>query len=471
MEISKEKQFLIDSIEENKDDFCEASLKLWENPEMAMQEYFAQETLTKLLEDNGFSIQKGVAGLPTSFIAEYGSGKPVIGFSAEYDALPGLSQKNNSNFHDPIVEGGPGHGCGHNLLAIGGAQAAVALKKLMEKEKLPGTLRLFGTPAEEICVGKPFMARAGCFEGLDALVDWHPADKNLPGYRGCLAYFNVKYHFTGKSAHGNAPWRGVSALDAAMLTGHALELMREHIDPGPEDGHSTLNYAFPDCNNAYPVVVPDRADLWVVGRFYKAEILEDVLRRVREAVEGCAKAVGAQVREEFITATHNMIPNKAIGEAMASNFAAVGAPQYSEEEQQDAREIQKAMGCAATGYSGRIEPISPGMQPVTDASEYSWFAPIGFANVALSPSAECAAHNWAVTRLAGSVNGMKTAVTAAKVLSLTAYDLLTDGELLSKAQEEHKERLGGQTYTSMLPDDLEPDITINKELMDKFRRR
>lgn len=212
-------------------------------------------------------------------------------------------------------------------------------------------------------------------------------------------------------------------------------------NPGPEEGHSTLNYAFPDCNNAYPVVVPDRADLWVVGRFYKAELLEDVLRRVRNAVEGCAKATGTHVREEFITATHNMIPNKSIGEAMASNFEIVGVPPYSEKEQQDAREIQEAMGCAVTGYSGVIDPISPGMQPVTDASEYSWFAPIGFANVALSPSAECAAHNWAVTRLAGSENGMKTAVTAAKVLSLTAYDLLTDEELLRKAQEEHKQKL------------------------------
>lgn len=469
MEKDKAKQLLMESIEASKEPFCQAAMDIWDNPELAMQEYFAQETLVKLLEDNGFKVTKGVAGLPTSFVAEFGEGKPVIGFSAEYDCLPGLSQKKTSNFHDPIVEGGPGHGCGHNLLAVGGIQAAVALKKLMEAENLKGTLKVFGTPAEEICVGKPFMARAGCFDGLDAVVDWHPSELNRPGYRGCLAYFNVKYHFTGKAAHGNAPWRGVSALDSAMLMGHAIELIREHIDPGPEDAHTTVNYAFPDCNNAYPVVVPDRAIIWVVGRFYKAEILEETLAKIRNAAEGCAKATGTQVREEFLTATHNMIPNKTIGEAAAVNFEIVGPPPFTEEENAVAKEVQESMGCAATGYSGKIEPITPGFQPVTDSSEYSWFAPMNLLNVSLSPSVETASHNWAVCRFAGCENGTKTAVTAAKVLCLTAYDLLTDSELLAKAQEEHKERLGGQTYKTMLPDDCEPDVNINKDIMEKFK--
>lgn len=469
MENSKAKQFLIDSIEENSDVFCNASMEIWENPELAMQEYFAQEKLTKLLEDNGFKVEKGVAGLPTSFVAEYGEGRPVIGFSAEFDALPGLSQKNDSNFHDPVQEGGPGHGCGHNLLAVGGLQAAIALKKLMETEGIKGTLKVFGTPAEEICVGKPFMARAGYFEGLDALVDWHPGEKNLAGYKSCLAYVNVKYHFTGKAAHGNAPWMGVSALDAAMLMGHAIELMREHVDPGPEDGHTTINYAFPDRGNAYPVVVPDKSTLWVVGRFYKAEILEDVLERIRSAAEGCAKATGTTVEEEFITATHNMIPNKVIGETMDANFAIIGPPPFSEEDNRNAKEVQESIGCEPSGFRSVIEPISPGNQPVTDSSEYSWFAPMCLANVMLSPSIECSGHNWAVCRLAGSEIGMKTAVTAAKLLSLTAYDLLTDADLLNRAQEEHRQRLGGQVYKTMLPEGCEPDVNINKDLMEKFK--
>ena len=222
MNREENKKWLIDCIEENKEVFCEASKAIWSNPELAMQEHFAVETLTGLLENSGFRVEKGVAGMPTAFVAEYGEGRPVIGFSAEFDALPGLSQKNDSNFHDPVKEGAPGHGCGHNLLSIGGVQAAVALKKLMEEKDIKGTIRLFGTPAEEICVGKPFMAKAGLFEGLDAVVDWHPAHTNTSGYRDCLAYFNIKYHFKGKAAHGNAPWRGVSALDSAMLMAHAI---------------------------------------------------------------------------------------------------------------------------------------------------------------------------------------------------------------------------------------------------------
>ena len=469
MNREENKKWLIDCIEDNKEVFCEASKAIWSNPELAMQENFAVETLTGLLENSGFRVEKGVAGIPTAFVAEYGEGRPVIGFSAEFDALPGLSQKNDSNFHDPVKEGAPGHGCGHNLLSIGGVQAAVALKKLMEEKDIKGTIRLFGTPAEEICVGKPFMAKAGLFEGLDAVVDWHPAHTNTSGYRDCLAYFNIKYHFKGKAAHGNAPWRGVSALDSAMLMAHAIEIMREHVDPGSKEAPTTINYAFPDCGNAYPVVVPDRADIWIVGRFNSAALLKDVLEKVRKAAEGCALATGTTVEEEFTTATHNMIPNKTISEDIYENFQIVGAPAYTEKDQADAKEIQKSMGCDVTGYDGFLEPLRESSQPVTDASEYSWFAPLGFFNVALSPSVECSGHNWAVCRLAGSETGMKVAVTASKVLALTAYDLMTDPELLKKAQEENLQRLGGQTYESMIPEGVEPDLDTNRDIMEKFR--
>ena len=457
------KEKIVELVNRKKDIFTDLSDRIWDHPETGLEEIYSSEAILEVLKKEGFETETGLAGIGTAFKGTWGSGHPVIGFLGEYDALAGMSQRSMSIEQIPEKEGCPGHGCGHNLLAVGGIQAAVALKKLMEAENLKGTLKVFGTPAEEICVGKPFMARAGCFDGLDAVVDWHPSELNRPGYRGCLAYFNVKYHFTGKAAHGNAPWRGVSALDSAMLMGHAIELIREHIDPGPEDAHTTVNYAFPDCNNAYPVVVPDRAIIWVVGRFYKAEILEETLAKIRNAAEGCAKATGTQVREEFLTATHNMIPNKTIGEAAAINFEIVGAPPFAEEDNAVAKEVQESMGCAATGYSGKIEPITPGFQPVTDSSEYSWFAPMNLLNVSLSPSVETASHNWAVCRFAGSENGMKTAVTAAKVLCLTAYDLLTDSELLAKAQEEHKERLGGQEYKTMLPDDCMPEKPRNKK--------
>lgn len=463
------KNKLIEIIEKNQNVFRSVSMEIWNNPELALQEFFAHEKLTTLLEDNGFKVEKGVANMPTAFVATYGEGKPVIGFSSEFDALPGLSQRNTSNVKDPVKEGAPGHGCGHNLLAVGGIQAAIALKKLMEEKNIPGTLKVFGTPAEEICVGKPFMARAGLFEGLDAVVDWHPSESNISGYRECPAYFNVKYHFTGKSAHGNAPWRGVSALDSAMLMGHAIEMLREHLPPGHESMPTTVNYAFPDCGNAYPVVVPDKAIVWVVGRFNDANVLKDALERIRNAAKGCALATGTTVREELTTATHNMIPNKTISEAVLENFKVVGAPEYSDKDQEDAKAIQAVMGLEQTGYDGILEPIKWSGQPVTDASEYSWFAPLGFINVALTPSADVGGHNWALCKFAGSDVGMKTVVVASKVLAMTAYDLLTDENLLLRAQEENGERLGGRAYESMLPDDCVPDLNTNKDIMDKFR--
>ena len=181
-------------------------------------------------------------------------------------------------------------------------------------------------------------------------------------------------------------------------------------------------------------------------------------------------ATGTTVEEEFTAATHNMIPNKVISDDIYENFSIVGAPAYSEQDQADAKEIQQSMGCEPTGYDGYLEPVRESSQPVTDASEYSWFAPLGFFNAALSPSVECSGHNWAVCRLAGSDIGMKTAVTASKVLALTAYDLMTEPELLARAQAENRERLGGQTYESMIPEGIEPDLDTNKDIMEKFRR-
>lgn len=470
MDKINEKQKILDYIEAHKDLFCEVSMELWNNPELSMQEYEASARISGILEDNGFDVERGVAGLPTAFVAKYGEGKPVIGFSSEYDALPGLSQKNTSNFKDPVVPMAPGHGCGHNLLAMGGVQAAIALKNYMAENDIPGTIKVFGTPAEELCIGKPFMARAGLFDDLDAVVDWHPASVNYPGYSDTNAYFNLKYHFKGQSAHGNAPWMGISSLDGAMLMGHALEMMREHYEPGTESSPSTMNYAFPDVGNSFPNVVPDKTIIWIVGRFKNAALLDKVMKRVRNCALGCAQATGTTVEEEVITATHDMIPNKVMAEVVAKNFEIVGVPQYSEKDQQDAKEVQKAIGCEETGYDCKILPVKKTSMPVTDSSEYSWHAPSALFNVALCPSIETTGHNWTVCRFAGSEAGLKTMVTASKLLALTAYDVLTDGETLAKAKAELKKRLNGATYKTLIPEGCVPDLETNKDIMDKFKK-
>ncbi len=468
--LNEDKEKLIKIIDENKDIFIEASMHIWENPELSMQEYEASRSLSKLLEDNGFDVELGVADIPTAFVATYGKGDPVIGFSSEYDALPGLSQKNDSNTKEPITPFAPGHGCGHNLLALGGVQAAVALKKLMEEKGLKGTIKVFGTPAEELCIGKPYMARAGLFDGLDAVVDWHPANFNSPGYCDTNAYFNVKYHFYGKNAHGNAPWMGISALDSSMLMGHALEILREHIRPGTETSPSTLNYVFPDVGNSFPNVVPAKSTIWIVGRLKDAEMAADVMKRVRNCAYGCAQATGTTVEEEVITATHDMIPNRELSLAIEKNFEIVGTVDYSEKDEIDAKEVQKAVGCEVTGYDRSVMKPKEGSMPVTDSSEYSWYAPVGFFNLALCPSIETAGHSWSVCKFAGSEVGMKTMVTSSKLLALTAYDALTDKALLDRAKKELETRLGNRKYKTLLPEDAKPDLDTNKDIMEKFKK-
>ena len=225
--------------------------------------------------------------------------------------------------------GAPGHGCGHNLLGVGAVGAAVALAHLMKKHKLPGTIKVLGTPAEEICAGKPFMASAGLFKGFDAIIDWHPYFLNQVLYDTCNAYFNVKYHFQGRTAHGNSPWEGRSALDAAILMGHAIELMREHIPPGEPTAANTINYTFSDVGPEYPNVVPDRSTLWCVGRFQTSAQMEPVLAQLKKCAEGAALATETKVIQEFITATHEKIPNAVLSGVMHRNLVALGTPSYS----------------------------------------------------------------------------------------------------------------------------------------------
>lgn len=407
--------------------------------------------------------------MPTAFIAKFGEGTPVIAYSSEYDALPGLSQKKDSVVQEPVVPMAPGHGCGHNLMAIGGVLAAIALKEYMIENHLPGTIKVFGTPAEELCIGKPFMAKEGLFEGVDVFIDWHPNHMNRAAACDTNAYFNVKYHFSGVPAHGNAPWNGRSSLDGAMLMGHAIEMLREHIRPGTEASATTLNYAFPDVGNSFPNVVPAKTIIWCVGRMKDAELAADVLTRLNACAEGCAIATGTTVECEVITATHDMIPNMCLSKLVEENLRYVGAPEYSEKDQEEAKAIQRTMGVEETGYSGEILETVLGSQPVTDSSEYSWYAPIAFLNVALAPSADAGWHSWTSAKFAGSEVGKRVLETVGKTLALVGYDVLTKPEIIIEAKAELAKRLDGKVYETLLPQDAKPDLDTNKDIMEKFR--
>ncbi|MPM21643.1 p-aminobenzoyl-glutamate hydrolase subunit B [bioreactor metagenome] len=463
------KQFIFDWIEANSKPFNDAADVIWQAAELGMEEKKSTAALITLLEANGFTVEKGVAGMPTAFVATFGKGKPVIGFSAEYDALPGLSQEIGT-VKKAVKNGAPGHGCGHNLLGTAEVYAAVALKEALENKKIDATVKVFGTPAEELCIGKPFMAKAGLFKGLDVLLDWHPWNYNRADYDACNAYFNVKYHFKGKTSHGNSPWYGRSTLDAAMLMAHAVELLREHIRPSTAglDAANTINYTFSDVGPEFPSVVPDRTTAWYVGRFDQTELMVEVMERIDKCAKAAAMATDTTVEIELITATHDKIPNKALAEVMHKNLEAVGTPKFTAEEQEFAAKMQREVGVPVTGLDETIMPFGGGSTVLCDTSEYSWFVPYVTLWVTLAP-AGLGWHNWVVASCAGSPLGKKAMKTAAKVLAATAFDTVTNPTLVKAARAELDERLSTRNYIPVLPGELTPPLDINKAVMDKYR--
>jgi len=467
--LTEEKKHATDWIESHKSTFYLLSDAIWSYAELGMEEYQSSKAIAQCLKNNGFEIEMGVADMPTAFVATSGAGKPVIALSCEYDALPGLSQERAANWQSPIIEGAPGHGCGHNLLGVAEVMAAIAIKNAVANFNLPGTVKVFGTPAEELCIGKPYMARAGLFDGLDAVIDWHPGFYNLAAYDTCSAYFNVRYHFKGRTAHGNAPWHGRSALDAAILMGHMIEMLREHTTPGspPEAAH-TINYSFPDVGPAYPSVVPDRSTLWCVGRIVSSDELEYVMHRLEKCSEAAAMATETSVEIQMITATHEKIPSKTVSRVIHDNFQAIGAPEFTQDESEFAKKMQRDLGVPESGLDMIITAFGPAATAVCDTSEYSWLAPYGTLWVTSAPGG-IGWHNWQIAGCASSTIGKKAMDVGAMVLAASGIDLLTHPEILSEARRELNERLNGRTYRCLVPDTVKPPILINRDIMDRYR--
>lgn len=457
MEMKEIKDYVINWHDTNSEVFYETASALWNEPELGMHEYKSSKRISDLLEDFGFTVKTGVANMPTAFIAEWGEGKPVIGFSVEYDALPGLSQK-LSHKKEPIVEGDPGQGCGHNIIGVASAKAAIGLKAAMEKGEYSGTIKVFGTPAEELCIGKPFMAKEGLFAGVDVFLDWHPKYSNRVFAEKCSAYFNVKYHFKGKSCHGGLPWKGRSAFDAAMMQGNLVEGIREHMYPGePPEAANTINYVFSTDGFSYPNVVPDSVTAWYIGRFTSSEDLLNALKRVDKCAEAAAMASETEVEREFITASHEKISNEVISKVLFNNLEEIGAPIFSEEEQNFAKKIQETLGVEKTGLDESIEEFKEVWAPLQDTSEYTWFAPYAILRLTMAPN-NVGWHNWAVAACAGSSIALKTLNTAAKILTATAVDLLENPEIIEDAKREWREKLEKREYVQLIPEDMKPVI-------------
>ncbi|MDR1977414.1 MAG: amidohydrolase [Synergistaceae bacterium] len=469
MDTARVKQFINEWIEQNKGEFIDCAEYIFDNPELGMQEFKAVKILTDLAAKHGFKVETGVAGMPTAFVATYGGGKPVIAFSVEYDCLPGLSQK-VSPAKDPVIEGAPGHGCGHNLLGTTALEAGIAFRYAMEKFALTGAIKMFGTPAEETCIGKPFMARAGLFDDVDAFLDWHPSLDNTMVNKSSNAYFNKYYHFKGKTAHGNSPWNGRSALDACVLMGHAAEILREHVKPGIEGAatFNTFNYTFSDVGPEFPSVVPDKSTIWFVGRFSSTDVMSDAMERLDKCAEGAALATGTTVKSELVTAIHEKIPNDTLAQVVHDNYLAFGQLPITEEEHEFAKGLQKNAGLEPAGIVQGELPPSQQDTYVSDNSEYSWIAPTAMFLPAIYPGP---LHHWTITATSGSSIGKKAIGYTAKILANSAVDLIANPDVLAAAQEELKKRLGGHSYKSLIPDEISPPLDANKQIMEKYKTR
>jgi aminobenzoyl-glutamate utilization protein B len=464
------KEIALSWIDENEKRIIGISDRAWEYAEVGLQEYKTSQLLSSELERHGFRVERGVADMPTAFVATYGSGRPVIGILGELDALPGLSQK-PVPYREPLVEGAPGHGCGHNIHGTSGMAGAIAVKVALEEAGIPGTVRFYGCPAEETLVGKVWLVRDGYFEGVDAVLSHHPGQANTAGLASSNAMNSVKFHFYGVSSHAaGSPEQGRSALDAVELMDMGINYMREHIIQ-----EARIHYVIEEGGHE-PNVVPAYARSWFYVRAPEREQVEEIYRWVLEIAEGADRMARTTHKVEFLTGCYNLIPNRVLSELVVSNMREIGAPKHTEEELEFARELNKSIPpeqkrtslwkSKRPGWEKLLDELfdervldawNEGMVSAgsTDVGDVSWVAP------AMEFSTTCCilgtpGHSWQFTAQAGMSIGHKSLIFASKVMAASALDLLTKPEILEKAREEWKTRLAGRVYKSPIPRDLKP---------------
>jgi aminobenzoyl-glutamate utilization protein B len=436
--------------------FQQVSKQIWDFAELGYHEDKSSRLLQDQLKAAGFSVKAGVADEPTGFIASYGSGKPVIAILGEFDALPGLSQQSVPT-RKPVVDAAPGHGCGHNLLGSGAALAAVATKEYMAEHHIAGTLRFYGTPAEEGGSGKVYMVRAGLFKDVDVVLHWHPADRNGVNNGGALAVTQARFTFHGIASHAAfAPDRGRSALDAVMLMGNGLEFMREHIP-----SNTRIHYIITK-GGAAPNVVPDLAELELMARNPNMQTLDGIWARILKIAQGAALMTETTFELRDVDSDANIIGNDVLAPVAERNLQYVGGYKLTDAEQAFALDLQKTLPAGSAPPLDQTEVVQP-LRPYdpnqpsasTDVGDVSWNVPtIGFGAATFVPGVS--AHTWQATATTGMSIGQRGMVVASKALALTALDLLTSPDLVAKAQVEFHRQLQGKTYESAIPAGQKP---------------
>lgn len=458
-------------LDQNQGHFIEMADEIWANPEIRFQEFKSSKLQADFMEEAGFDITWDIGGLNTAFVAEWknGDGGPIIGFAGEYDALPGLSQK-LTTVMDPIVDGGHGHGCGHNLLGTGCLAAAVAVKQWMQEAGTNGTVRYYGCPAEEGGCGKVYMAREGAFDDLDAAFNFHPGYANSASKGSCVGVQSLKFRFKGITAHaGAAPHMGRSALDAVELMNVGVNFLREHVEDNVR-----LHYVITDGGGSFPNIVPDRAEVYYYVRAHMPEQVEEVVRRVRKIADGAAMMTETEVEVEVQHGANCMINNHGLADLQHTAMQELGPIDFSEEELAYASEINannppgnadfvaRSMGMAPNDLTdsllGSVYPSDDEgkiMTGSTDVGDLSWKAPVSMLRTACWP-VNSSAHSWGVVATGGMSIGHKGMMYAAKVMARAAAELYEDPSRLEPIRAEFESATTKRPYISLIPENKLP---------------
>lgn len=428
--------------------YKDIALQIWNNAELGYKEVKSSALLQETLRKEGFTVEAGVADIPTAFVATYGSGQPVIGILAEFDALPGLAQQAVPEKKGIAGQAG-GHGCGHHLFGAASVAAGVSIKKLIEEKKLTGTIKVYGCPAEEGGSGKVYMVRAGLFNNVDVAIHWHPGDGNGVTMTSALANSSAKFRFYGLSAHAaGAPERGRSSLDAVESMNYMVNLMREHV---PQE--TRIHYVITSGGKA-PNVVPDYAEVYYYVRHPKRDQVKQIFERVVTAAKAAALGTETKMEYEIIGGTHDLLLNRTLGEAMQANLEKVGGVKYTPEEVEFAKKIQSSFTYTAPAISSAdsIKPLKIDMDAgggSTDVGDVSYALPtVGMRAATWAPGTP--AHSWQAVACGGTEIGTKGMLVAAKTMALTAIDLFTKPALIEQSKVEFQKMKGDYKYEALL---------------------
>ena len=427
---------------------------IWRHAEMGYLEEQSSAALQEYLSGQGFALETGLAGIPTSFVASYGQGEPVIGILAEFDALPGLSQDAVPE-RSPLVQGGAGHACGHHLFGAASATAGVAIARWLDANNRSGTVRVYGTPAEEGGSGKVYLTRAGLFEDVDVVLHWHPSDSNSAAASSSTANKSGRFTFHGKAAHAAAaPDRGRSALDGVEAMNYMVNLMREHV---PSDAR--IHYVITDGGDA-PNIVPETAEVYYYVRHPDPDRVVELFEWVVRTAEAGALGTGTTMTYEVMHGNYPVLPNETLARLVDGNLRSLGGFLYNDSERSFAREIRKTLGddLPPIDSSNDIRPfaITQGMGS-TDVGDVSWNVPtVGFRTATWVPGTP--AHSWQAVAAGGTSIGHKGMGLAAKLLARTAQDLIENPEIIDEARAELERKQGADFEYEALLGDREPPL-------------